>query len=272
MKSLKEQCLENVGTMLKEYNIDASSQLYKEAMRHSETLYETNLRIIAQLTDLEEEFYIRIFQLYVASYLIDSSLDLKNSNEWEKPIYLFAGMKLVADFQYWILSKYSDDIYSVYEKYYNLQLSYQVMEKQWEMPMDYINKFSSYENYHFKQIILMFPFLLLNIAGVEEAHSVLMYRIFKLYYSIVLALDDYYDAKIDICNKTLTPISVKYYLSNNKLPDEKSDISAELSQTEDEIFKLIDSLISICKGNEIDPDLFLSFISKFADCENYKLK
>lgn len=272
MDKIKQECLTCVKNIMTEYGISEDSKFYIEAKRHAETLYDVNLRVLIQLVELPEVYYQKFFQLFFSSYLIDSALDLKSENEWNKPVYLFAGMKIVSEYFAWLKENCSQDIVEVYEKYYQKQLEYQVLERKWEMPVEYIQRFHSYEKYYQKQLILLYPFLLLSQYGIEENRVVAIYQAFQVYYSIVLAVDDYCDAEHDIVNKTLTPISAKYYLINSELPSVNSNLEEVLLETEREICSLIKQLQAVCKENDLDENAFLKTIKLFVDVENGKLK
>lgn len=269
---IKQECLAYVKQIMTEYGVSEDSKFYIEAKRHAENLYDVNLQVLIQLVEVPEEYYQKFFQLFFSSYLIDSALDLERENAWNKPVYLFAGMKMVSEYFSWLKEKCSQDMVAVYEKYYQKQLEYQVLERKWEMPIAYIQRFHSYEMYHQKQLILLYPLLLLSQYGIEENRVTAIYQAFQLYYSIALAVDDYYDAKFDIENQTLTPISAKYYLINGELPSVDSDLKEVLIETEKEICSLIKQLQAVCKENDLDENAFLKTIKLFVDVENGKIK
>ena len=272
VEQIKQECLTYIKQIMTEYGVSEDSKFYIEAKRHAETLYDVNLQVLIQSVEVPDEYYQKFFQLFFSSYLVDSALDLESENAWNKPVYLFAGMKIVSEYFSWLKENCSYDMVAVYEKYYQKQLEYQVLERKWEMPIAYIQRFSSYEKYHQKQLILLYPFLLLSQYGIEENRVMAIYQVFQLYYSIALAVDDYYDAEFDIENQTLTPISAKFYLINSELPSVDSDLKEVLLETEKEICSLIKQLQIVCKENDLDENAFLKTIKLFVDVENGKIK
>ncbi len=264
--------MEFVHDVLKEYHVMEGTQLYTEAIRHADTLFSININALAQIVTVPEEFYLNHFKLFFASYLIDSALDLRTANEWEKPTYLFAGMNISADFQMWLKDKHGQHFLSLYQEYYKLQWQYQVLERKWEMPMEYIQNFHSYQKYYYKQIVLLFPILLLSQYGIDDSKTLQIYQAFQLHYSLVLAVDDYYDAAFDIVNQTLTPIAAKYYLRNGHLPNADSNNSAELSQTETEIFHIIREIKGLCNKANITSEIFFENLERFIDFEHEKMR
>lgn len=264
--------MEFVHDVLKAYHVMEGTQLYTEAMRHANTLFSININALAQVVTVPEEFYLNHFKLFFASYLIDSALDLRTANEWEKPTYLFAGLNICADFQMWLKDKHGQHFLDLYQEYYKLQWQYQVLEREWETPMEFIQNFHSYRKYYYKQIVLLFPILLLSQYGIDDSKTLQIYQAFQLHYSLVLAIDDYYDATFDIVNQTLTPIAAKYYQQNGHLPDTNSDISDELSQAETEIFQIVDEIKELCKKANLKSEIFFENLERFVDFAHEKMR
>lgn len=208
----------------------------------------------------------------MASYFIDGVLDLKNENSWNKPVLLFAGMDLVSDFKRWLWDNFDRSYSELFEKYYFKQLEYQVLEKKWEMPAVYVNLYSDYYNYYRKQIILTFPILLLLEYGVKKEKVKALYEIYKVYYSIVLAVDDFYDVEKDIENRILTPIIVKYFMANRGFPDVNDRLDAEREKMEQEIFEMSKKMEIICENSHINFQVFRKVLDTYLDYENNKVR
>lgn len=242
---------------------DAYMVFRRESFRHAYRLYNANIVPLSELFELPEDYLKMSFSLFLSSYFLDSALDIKEENEWIRPSYLFAGMELQYDFKKWISLNFSSQFVTYYDKYYLCQWEYQSLEKKWEMPVEYVNRYNTYYNYYKKQIILLIPIILLANYNISKDNFINALNAYKLYYSLVLAIDDFLDVIIDIQNKTLTPVISKYYLSHNVLPNIDSNMEAELDLSRREMCELYNLLERHCFDRKMDFYIFEKQLRRF---------
>lgn len=258
-----QNIIENV---LAQFNDIEGSLFEKKLYQHAKILYEVNIKVIKSLFNINEEFEDKVFKLFIASYLIDSCLDLTKENIWNKPTFLFAGMQLYSEYKLWVETSFDRSFSDVLEKLYHYQWEYQVLERKWEMPLNYVVEYNGYDKYYKKQIVLLHPFLLLKIFGYNDEKIKNISNCFQIYYSIILEIDDLFDVAFDIDNQILTPIVSNYYLKYRELPTHKDNkIEQLLKEVKLDVKKRIELLQEYCRNNSINFSVFKNVLLQYVE-------
>ena len=171
----------------------------------------------------DKEFLFKTFDLFLWAYLTDLTLDAFSSGEfnpWEIPKATFGAMILFNNYVEWMKSNYEERFVLIFFHLYNQQMKYQILEKQWEMPSEYCSFYINPEEYYKKQIVLLFPIIIIDLPKKVKNFSI---KFLKDYYSYLLISDDLNDLAWDIQSKTLSYVIANFYERKKKLPSLNSD-------------------------------------------------
>lgn len=261
-----DDCSKYVTKLLIAHGLDEdyTDSFQRCSFKFAKSIYCNYVQILQNISD-DDEFIMKSFSLFLWAYYTDSTLDLKSENPWQQPKYMFAAMSLYHDYLFWLQNAYPPECFALFRKLYSEQLSYQVLEKQWEMPASYCKTFYTYTQYYQKQNILLFP-IYLGITY-HKKHSLngekMIVDILKLYYSIMLALDDIVDIQYDLSFLTLTPLFSKYYYNHNfSLPTTSSEFNLEIENARQELMRLKADLNSMCAKTNFQSKLLFDRIDK----------
>lgn len=160
---------------------------------------------------------------YVASwtYFLDDALDYNMGSAQKiraNQVSSFLLLRL-----YDLLNvQYNKDARSLFNEHFLNYSQYLTIEKKWETPEVYLNKFGRRENIVFKASIFLLPIDLMILEG--HIHLVAVKEIFKNFFSVLLLGDDLVDLEEDINSKCLTYPIIRYYELTGELPESSTDL------------------------------------------------
>lgn len=212
------------------------------------------IRFFGNFTE-NKSFLLRSFDLFLWAHFTDMSLDAFPSgefNSWEIPKTVFCALKLFNSYHTWVCSEYGYSVEKEFNYLFNRQLEYQVLEKQWEMPSVYSTRYSKLENVFEKEIVLLFPILLLDRCLKIESESGLVLSFAKAFYTYLLISDDLNDLVWDINGKTQSHVTALFFNRYGIMPTFESDFCWLFDEVMKELELLDYKLDLFCHQLKID--------------------
>lgn len=210
-----------IASLIDRFDIKEGAFL-RQLKKHASNLYESNIITLKSISHCPKEYYSNYFNLILSSYFIDTSLDFFLDRD-EAIFAMFIGMELYGNFKVWFYNEFGRDDAQRFEEYYNLQLQYQLIEKE-ENIKEYSKLFPDYSNYWVKQCIFISPIIAFAYRGYTKFSADIVLKIYKLYFNTLLQIDDYMDIDIDLKTKNLTPLHSSYFNETGKIARSKSDL------------------------------------------------
>lgn len=197
-----------------------------------------------------KDFLLRSFDLFLWAHLTDMTLDAYASGEfnpWEIPKAVFCAFKLYSSYLTWVYSEYGESAVNTFNKLYNRQMIYQVLEKQWEMPSEYSTRYYDLKRVFEKEIVLLFPVLLLQNKGRKDRFKPgLILSFAKVFYSYLLISDDLNDLGWDIKGKAQSHVTALFFKKYGMMPTLKSDFRELFEEVMKELETLDAKIDSFC--------------------------
>jgi hypothetical protein len=192
-------------------------------------------RLIRKAARVYEKNFLPIFELYargnaspdlmylcallnVYGLLLDKVIDGHADNPWDIPEYSQAAGFLLIELVEILHKAYGRQALDQFKALYAVQSQYLALEKEWEIPARFCNRYSQFDNVYEKMILGLFPVSLLpSDSGCTEKLQFL-----KCYFSLELAVDDVYDFTADVNAQTLNYPIALYYSQTGQMPEPQS--------------------------------------------------
>lgn len=172
-------------------------RLLRRARKHASNIDYLYISILDKLQFISKTVNSIFPDLFLSSYFIDDIFDV-NDRPYATPI----GLYLYSRF-YGKLYASEPQVLNLFDRYYKLQMHYQLLEKNNLECNAYKSLVgASAENYFIKQIILLFP-----LEFVVDDLKQDTFYCFKNYYNSILIADDLIDYCDDKANNVNTPIT-----------------------------------------------------------------
>ncbi|WP_400233922.1 hypothetical protein [Methanomethylophilus alvi] len=171
--------------------------LKNKALKHAEKLRRYYVETLKEFEALGHEDLEASYGLFLSSYFLDDAFDSTDS-----PYALAIGLHLYTGFVCYIQKEHPEKM-EVLKEYFRIQMIYQSAEKDRDNEKGYdLSYINELDNYHLKQIILLFP-LELSEPSIRDD----LYELYIHYFDCILLTDDMIDAEEDMATGTMTAIT-----------------------------------------------------------------
>lgn len=186
------------------------------ALRHEATLSRINIEPLKRIDCISKSYRHWFKHLFLMTFFYDYCLD--RSDEEQFPESFFISANMFSEYRDYVGSQYGQRGLSLIEKNNCQQVYYQMIEKQWLHPEEYLRSYPDYSGYYRKQILCLTHLELLFLDGETKEIACKIIELYKQYWSLILLVDDIMDVKRDIESRTVTPMSAWYFAENGIMP------------------------------------------------------
>mgnify|MGYP001224342947 CR=1 FL=1 len=241
---VEQLCCSNVNKIFQELEkfglIDTNSRFYSASKEHAHHTCFRCLYPIFEHFKYENEccdFILKNTELFVYSYFLDEALDSTKVPSRVAQSTQIASL-LLSKYYTWLCGAYDDKIITLFLNAYRENSRYLMLEKKWDFPELYLNKYGRLEKIHQKCILLLFPVYYLLDGIFETTELAILKKMYTNYYSYNLLVDDIRDFEYDIRNKCLTYPIIQYIKQTGKYPEKNRDLEILRSSLIKELFLL----------------------------------
>lgn len=186
-------------------------RLWCRARKHASNIDHLYISILDKLRFVNHAVRSFFPYLFLSSYFIDDIFDVD-----DRPYAVPIGLYLYSSFYGKLYSSEPQTI-DVLNRYYKLQMEYQLLEKNSVERNKYKSLVGEHaENYYVKQVILLFPLEFVLNELKQDA-----FYCFKYYYNSILLADDLIDYHDDKANNINTPITCELQTVDEKTTIQK---------------------------------------------------